>query len=51
MEQQSTKKLAPHYAHYDDAFKEGAIKMLIEQKHPVKQVAKELGICIDTLRS
>jgi len=51
MEQQSTKKLAFQYAHYNDAFREGAIKMVIEQKLPVKQVAKELGICIDTLRS
>ncbi len=48
MEKQTTKKVAPRY---DDAFKEGAIKMVIEQKLPVRQVAKELGICTDTLRS
>lgn len=36
---------------YDEAFKAGAVKMVIEQGRPVKEVASELGICIDTLRS
>ena len=36
---------------YDEAFKTGAVKMVTEQSLPVKEVASELGICIDTLRS
>lgn len=36
---------------YDEAFKAGAVKMVTEQGRPVKAVASELGICIDTLRS
>lgn len=36
---------------YDEAFKAGAVKMVTEQGRPVKEVAAELGICIDTLRA
>lgn len=36
---------------YDAAFKEGAIKLVTEQGRPSREVAAELGICIDTLRS
>lgn len=36
---------------YDDAFKAGTVRMVIEQGRPSAEVAKELGICIDTLRS
>ena len=36
---------------YDEAFKTGAIRMVTEQGRPSTEVAKELGICIDTLRS
>ena len=36
---------------YDEAFKSGAIKMVTEQGRPSKEVATELGICIDTLKS
>ena len=36
---------------YDEAFKAGAVRMIIEQGRPSHEVAKELGICIDTLRS
>lgn len=36
---------------YDEAFKTGAIKMVTEQGRPVKEVAAELGICTDTLKS
>ena len=36
---------------YDEAFKAGAIKMVTEQGRPTKEVAAELGICIDTLRT
>ena len=36
---------------YDEEFKAGAVRMVIEQGRPSREVAKELGICIDTLRS
>lgn len=36
---------------YDDAFKRGAIKMVTEQGRTTKEVAAELGICVDTLKS
>ena len=36
---------------YDEAFKAGAVRMVIEQGRPSREVAKELGICIDTLHS
>lgn len=36
---------------YDEAFKTSAVKMVTEQGRPAKEVAAELGICIDTLKS
>jgi len=36
---------------YDEAFKAGAIRLVTEQGRPSREVAAELGICIDTLRS
>jgi transposase len=36
---------------YDTAFKEGAVKLVTEQGRPSREVAAELGISIDTLRS
>ena len=36
---------------YDEAFKNGAVKMVTEQGRATKEVAAELGICIDTLKS
>lgn len=36
---------------YDEAFKAGAVRMVTEQGRPSAEVAKELGICIDTLRN
>ena len=36
---------------YDEAFKNGAIKMVTEQGRPSKEVAAELGICVETLKS
>lgn len=36
---------------YDEAFKAGAVRMVTEQGRPCPEVAKELGVCIDTLRS
>ncbi|MDL2318655.1 transposase [Eubacteriales bacterium OttesenSCG-928-A19] len=36
---------------YDAAFKAGAIRLVTEQNRPCKEIAEELGICIDTLKS
>lgn len=36
---------------YDEAFKTGAVKMVTEQGRPCREVASELGICIETLRN
>ena len=36
---------------YDAAFKEGAVKLVIEQSRPIREAANELGIGPDTLRS
>ena len=36
---------------YDEEFKAGAVRMVIEQGRPSHEVAKALGICTDTLRS
>ena len=45
----SKKRAAPQ--RYDEAFRAGAVRMVTEQGRPSKEVAQELGICIDTLRS
>ena len=50
MEQKKMKKrTAP--PRYDDAFKAEAVRLVTEQGRQPVEVAKELGICIDTLRS
>ena len=36
---------------YDEDFKAGAVKMVVEQQRPCREVAADLGICIDTLRN
>ncbi|MCI8360678.1 MAG: transposase [Clostridiales bacterium] len=36
---------------YDEAFKAGAVRMVTEQGRPSREVAAELGICIETLRN
>jgi transposase len=36
---------------YDEAFKAGAVKMVVEQQRPCREVAGDLGICVDTLRN
>ena len=36
---------------YDAAFKEGAVKLVIEQGRIPKDVAAEIGISVDSLRS
>ena len=45
----SKKRAAPPRS--DEAFRAGAVRMVTEQGRPSKEVAQELGICIDTLRS
>ncbi len=50
MEQKKAKKGTPP-PRYDDAFKTGAVRLVTEQGRQPTEVAKELGICIDTLRS
>ena len=49
MSQENQKHTAP--PRYDEAFKTGAVKMVTEQGRPSREVAAELGSCIDTLRS
>ncbi|MFV0401478.1 MAG: transposase, partial [Oscillospiraceae bacterium] len=49
MSNKSRKGEAP--PRYDEAFREGAVRMVVEQHHPARQVATALGICIDTLKS
>ena len=49
MARKSQKGIAP--PRYDEAFKAGAIRLVTEERRPAKEVAGELGICIDTLRS
>jgi transposase len=41
-------KLPPRY---DQSFKDGAVKLVVEQGRPSKEVAQELGICVETLRA
>lgn len=48
MGKQATKRKAP--PRYDEAFKAGAMRMVTEQQRPTREVAAELGICVDTLR-
>ncbi len=36
---------------YDEVFKAGAVRMVVEQGRPSVEVAKGIGICIDTLCS
>ena len=36
---------------YDEAFKAGSIRLETEQGRPSTEIAKEFGICIDTLRN
>ncbi len=50
MEQKKSKKGTPP-PRYDEAFKTGAVRLVTEQGRQPTDVAKELGICIDTLRN
>ena len=49
MEEKKRKKGPP--ARYDEDFKAGAVRLVTEQGRQPKEAAKELGICIDTLRN
>lgn len=50
MESKLKKKGTPS-PRYDEAFKAGAVRMVTEQRREPKKVARDLGICIDILRS
>ena len=47
----TTERKHPAPPRYDEAFKAGAVRMVTEQGRPSREVAAELGIRIDTLRS
>ena len=49
MEEKKRKKGTP--PRYDEDFKAGAVRLVTEQGRQPKEAAKELGICIDTLRN
>ena len=49
MTEKKKKNAAP--PRYDEEFKAGAVRMVSEQGRQSREVASELGICIDTLRS
>jgi len=36
---------------YDPEFKAGAVRLVVEQGRPRKEVAAELGICDDSLKN
>lgn len=46
-----TKRKGQPIPRYDETFKAGAIRLVTEQKRQVKEVAEELGICIDILKT
>uniref|UniRef100_UPI0040566F69 transposase n=1 Tax=Agathobacter sp. TaxID=2021311 RepID=UPI0040566F69 len=51
MEKNKKKKKGAAPPQYDEAFKSGAVRLVTEQGRPSREVARELGICVDTLRS
>ena len=48
---ETKKKTGTATPRYDETFKSGAVQMVTQQGRQPAEVAKELGICIDTLRS
>lgn len=36
---------------YDEAFRQGAIRLVTEQNRSPQEVARELGICVDTMKA
>lgn len=51
IEMETKKKKGTPPPRYDEAFKAGAVRMVTEQGRQPMEMAKDLGICIDTLRS
>ena len=49
MKSKTTKRGAP--PRYDDAFKDGAVKLVTEVGRSTASVAKELGVSVDSLRT
>ena len=50
MEEKKRKKGTPP-PRYEEAFKAGAVRMVTEQGREPREVARDLGICIDALRN
>jgi transposase-like protein len=50
MEEKKAKKGTPP-PRYDEEFKAGVVRLVTEQGRQPTEAAKELGICIDTLRN
>ncbi|MFT9078288.1 transposase [Ethanoligenens sp.] len=48
MAQKTNTHIAPPC--YDETFKQDAIRMVTDQKRPIKEVASDLEICTDTLK-
>ncbi|MDD7555686.1 transposase [Ruminococcus sp.] len=36
---------------YDAAFKEGTIRLVTQEGRPMRKIAQELGVCVDTIRN
>ena len=49
MEKQKTKSNGR--IRYDNAFKQGAISMIVEQHMPIKEISQELQVSMDSLRT
>jgi transposase-like protein len=45
------KSRKPNANRYDAEFKAGAVRLVLEQERPIKQVASDLGVCVDTLKN
>lgn len=41
----------PTTKRYDDAFKAGAVRLVVENKRPLAQVSRELGVTSESLRA
>ena len=50
MESKMKKKGTPP-PRFDEAFKAGAVRMVTEQRREPKEVTRDFGICIDSLRT
>ena len=36
---------------YDAGFKEGTIRLVTQEGRPMRKIAQELGVCVDTIRN